>query len=85
MSQCFTTFKTRGMRRRVQCNLQEGHSCRYHQHDFGKWVARVWKLAPGKGLKFRYTAKAGQVLPKYLDPPWTNPDDDAGEITGVKK
>lgn len=73
MGQCLTTFKTRGMRRRVQCQLREGHKNRYHQCDFGNWVARVWKLAPGKGLRFRYTAKHRHVLPAYLDPPWTTP------------
>lgn len=66
MSQCRKTFKTSHMKEHVRCDLPEGHKNKYHQHDFGKWYARVWVRAQG-GLSFRFQAKAGQVLPKHLD------------------
>lgn len=62
--QCCTTFRTRGLVERVRCSLPKGHLNRYHQHDFGDWVARVWPTA--QGVKFRYFAKLGKVLPEDL-------------------
>lgn len=70
MSQCRTVFKTSHMQKIVRCELEEDHKPRYHQHTFRTWVVRVW-INGTSGMRFSYKAKPGQVLPQYLDPPWT--------------